>query len=185
MTDLAVGTADQQTTSEDTGLDQAGLEARLESHRVELTGYCYRMLGSSYEAEDAVQDTFIRAWKAYEKFQGRSSLRSWLYRIATNVCFDALDGRKRRATPMDMGPASTASSPLGPELPEERWVQPMPDGRVLPEAADPAELAVQRDSVRLAFVATLQHLPPKQRAVLILREVLQWPATEVAGLLET
>jgi len=192
MADLAVGTTpdvtlDTTTTpgEQDTGLDEVALTARLESHRVELTGYCYRMLGSSFEAEDAVQDTFVRAWKAYDRFQGRSSLRSWLYRIATNVCFDALDGRQRRATPMDMGPASTASTPLGPELPEERWVQPMPDGRVLPEAADPAEVAVQRDSVRLAFVATLQHLPPKQRAVLILREVLQWQATEVAGLLET
>jgi RNA polymerase sigma-70 factor (ECF subfamily) len=185
MTDLAVGTADQQTTSEDTGLDQAQLEARLESHRVELTGYCYRMLGSSFEAEDAVQDTFVRAWRAYDRFQGRSSLRSWLYRIATNVCFDALDGRQKRARPMDLGPASSADSALGPELPEERWIQPMPDGRVVPEGGDPADLAVQRDSVRLAFLATLQHLPPKQRAVLILREVLQWRATEVASLLET
>src|SRR3954453_21706674 len=147
MTDLAVGTAARQTTSEDTGLDQAQLEARLESHRVELTGYCYRMLGSSFEAEDAVQDTFVRAWRAYDRFQGRSSLRSWLYRIATNVCFDALDGRQKRARPMDLGPATNAAQPNLGQLPEATWITPIPDGRVLPAEADPAELAVARESV--------------------------------------
>lgn len=158
---------------------------QLESHRIELSGYCYRMLGSSFEAEDAVQDTMVRAWKAADRFEGRSSVRSWLYKIATNVCFDMLDGRRRRALPMDMGPATHADSVLGPPLPEVAWLQPVPDARVVPSAADPAEIAELRDSIRLAFVSALQLLPANQRAVLILREVLQWPAAEVAGLLET
>jgi RNA polymerase sigma-70 factor (ECF subfamily) len=162
----------------------ADLEARLEQHRVELTGYCYRMLGSAFEAEDAVQETMVRAWRAYDRFEGRAALRSWLYRIATNVCYDALNGRNRRARPMDLEAAQTAESPLGPPLPENTWIQPMPDGRVVPEG-DPAEVAVARDSIRLAFVAALQHLPPRQRAVLILREVLRWKAAEVATLLDT
>ena len=166
-------------------LDSHELELELEAHRTELTAYCYRMLGSAFEAEDAVQEALVRAWKAYDRFQGRSSLRSWLYRIATNVCFDLLDGRNRRALPMDMGPAQHADSALGPQLDELHWVGPMPDARVVPQDGDPAEVAVLRDSVRLAFVATLQHLPPRQRAVLILREVLQMPATEVADLLES
>jgi len=157
----------------------------LERHRIELTGFCYRMLGSAFEAEDAVQDTFVRAWRAYEKFEGRSSLRSWLYRIATNVCFDLLDGRSRRARPIDLGPAQTIGATLGAPLADERWLQPVPDARVIPEARDPAEVAELRDSVRLAFVAALQHLPPRQRAVLILREVLQWPASDVAEQLGT
>ena len=161
------------------------LDATLETHRVELTGYCYRMLGSAFEAEDAVQDTLVRAWKAAEKFEGRSSLRSWLYKIATNVCFDMLDGRQRRALPMDMGPARPASSGLPAPLPEVSWLQPIPDARVLPSEADPADIAELRDTVRLAFVTTLQLLPPNQRAVLILREVLAWPAAEVADLLGT
>jgi RNA polymerase sigma-70 factor, ECF subfamily len=161
------------------------LDATLETHRVELTGYCYRMLGSAFEAEDAVQDTLVRAWKAAEKFEGRSSLRSWLYKIATNVCFDMLDGRQRRALPMDMGPARPAADGLSAPLPEPAWLQPVPDVRVLPSGADPAEIAELRDSVRLAFVTTLQLLPPNQRAVLILREVLAWPAAEVAELLGT
>jgi len=166
-------------------LDSHELEHELEAHRIELTAYCYRMLGSGFEAEDAVQEALVRAWKAYDRFEGRSSLRSWLYRIATNVCFDLLDGRNRRALPMDMGPAQHADSTLGPQLDELHWVGPMPDSRVLPQDADPAEVAVLRDSVRLAFIAALQHLPPRQRSVLILREVLQWPAAEVAELLET
>jgi RNA polymerase sigma-70 factor, ECF subfamily len=161
------------------------LDATLETHRVELTGYCYRMLGSAFEAEDAVQDTLVRAWKAAEKFEGRSSLRSWLYKIATNVCFDMLDGRQRRALPMDMGPARPAADGLSAPLPEVAWLQPVPDVRVVPSEADPAEIAELRDSVRLAFVTTLQLLPPNQRAVLILREVLAWPAAEVAELLGT
>ena len=161
------------------------LDATLETHRVELTGYCYRMLGSAFEAEDAVQDTLVRAWKAAEKFEGRSSLRSWLYKIATNVCFDMLDGRQRRALPMDMGPARPAADGLSAPLPELAWLQPVPDVRVVPSAADPADIAELRDSVRLAFVTTLQLLPPNQRAVLILREVLAWPAADVADLLGT
>ena len=161
------------------------LSTQLEAHRRELTAYAYRMLGSAFEAEDAVQDTFVRAWRAFDRFEGRSALRSWLYRIATNVCLDMLTGRQRRARAMDLGPASTADQPLGPALPETAWIEPIPDGRVIPEAADPADLAVARESVRLAFVAALQHLPPRQRAVLILREVLRWKADEVAELLET
>lgn len=156
----------------------------MESHRRELTGYCYRMLGSGFEAEDAVQETMVRAWKAYDRFEGRSSLRSWLYRIATNVCLDMAAGPQRRARPMDLGPGSTADAILGPGLPEHNWVQPVADGRVLPEG-DPAEVAAARETIRLAFVAALQHLPPKQRAVLILREVLRWHADEVAELLDT
>jgi RNA polymerase sigma-70 factor (ECF subfamily) len=161
------------------------MELELETHRRELTGYCYRMLGSGFEAEDAVQETMVRAWKAIDRFEGRSALRSWLYRIATNVCLDMLQGPQRRARPMDLGPSSTADSFLGNQLPEHAWVQPIADGRVLPDDGDPAELAAARDSVRLAFVAALQHLPPKQRAVLILREVLRWQAAEVAELLGT
>ncbi|MEU1086966.1 sigma-70 family RNA polymerase sigma factor [Streptomyces sp. NPDC005892] len=161
------------------------VESRLEGHRVELTGYCYRMLGSAFEAEDAVQDTMVRAWRNFEKFEGRSSLRSWLYRIATNVCLDMLTAGNKRARPVDLsGPTPLAQAALNP-LPENTWLEPMPDGRVLPSPADPAEAAVARESVRLAFVAALQHLPPKQRVVLILREVLAWKASEVAELLDT
>ena len=160
------------------------VERQLESHRRELTGYCYRMLGSGFEAEDAVQETLVRAWKGMDQFEGRSAVRSWLYRIATNVCLDMLRGPQRRARPMDMGPALPAETPIGAMAPESLWVQPMADSRVLPEG-DPAEVATARDSVRLAFVAALQHLPARQRAVLILREVLRWQATEVAELLDT
>jgi RNA polymerase sigma-70 factor, ECF subfamily len=157
----------------------------LESYRRELTGYCYRMLGSVFEADDAVQEAMVRAWKAIDGFEGRSSLRSWLYRIATNVCLDMLRGRERRALAMDLGPSGTADSFLGTTRPENAWVTPIPDGRVLPEDGDPAELAATRESIKLAFVTALQHLPAKQRAVLILREVLRWQATEVAELLDT
>ncbi|HEX2178305.1 MAG TPA: sigma-70 family RNA polymerase sigma factor, partial [Actinomycetota bacterium] len=143
------------------------------------------MLGSAFEAEDAVQETFLKAWRSFERFEGRSSLKSWLYAIATNVCLDMLSGSQRRARPMDLGPAQSADSSLGPPLPEVTWIEPIPDGRVLPETADPAELAEIRDSVRLAFVAALQRLPARQRAVLLLREVLRWRATEVAELLGT
>jgi RNA polymerase sigma-70 factor (ECF subfamily) len=156
-----------------------------EQYRRELTGYCYRMLASFSEAEDAVQETMVRAWRKIDGFEGRSSLRSWLYRIATNVCLDMLRSRKRRAVAMDMGPASPADIPTLPdELPASHWVEPIADGRVLPEG-DPAAVVEARESIRLAFVAALQHLPPKQRAVLILREVLRWQATEVAELLDT
>jgi RNA polymerase sigma-70 factor (ECF subfamily) len=161
------------------------LELSLEDHRAELTAHCYRMLGSAFEAEDAVQETLIRAWRGFDRFEGRAAVRSWLYRIATNVCLDMLSGRGRRAMPMDLGPAQSADSPLSPPLPEVTWIEPIPDDRVLPEGADPAEVAELRETVRLAFVAALQHLPPRQRAVLILREVLRWKATEVAELLDT
>jgi len=163
----------------------ADVDIQLERYRTELTGYCYRMLGSAFEAEDAVQETMVRAWKAYDRFEGRSALRSWLYRIATNVCLDMLGASQRRARPMDLGPSSTADAALRPPLPETVWLGPVPDDRVLPESGDPAELAVARESVRLAFVAALQHLPAHQRAVLILREVLSWSASETAELLET
>ena len=143
------------------------------------------MLGSAFEAEDAVQETLVRAWRGLDRFEGRASLRSWLYRIATNVCLDALNGRNRRARPMDLGPAHPSSAPVGGTLPETTWIQPIPDDSVLPAHADPADLAVSRDTVRLAFIAALQHLPPQQRAVLILREVLSWRAAEVAHLLGT
>src|SRR5919112_3467855 len=158
---------------------------QLEQFHVELTGYCYRMLGSAFDAEDAVQETFIRAWRGLDRFEGRSKLRSWLYRIATNVCVDMLNGRKRRARPIDLGPASTADATLGERLGQDTWIQPVPDDRAVPSGGDPADVAVARESIRLAFVAALQHLPPRQRAVLILREVLRWHADEVAELLGT
>lgn len=158
----------------------------LEPFRRELTGYCYRMLGSGFEAEDAVQETMVRAWRRAEGFEGRSSLRSWLYRIATNVCIDMHRQVQRRARPMEMGPASPPDeSLLGPMLGEATWVTPLPDARVGPESTDPAAIAEYRESVRLAFVTALQHLPPRQRATLILCEVLRWQATEVAELLDT
>ena len=161
-----------------------GLEGELEQYRSELTAYCYRMLGSPFDAEDAVQDTFVRAWRAHERFEGRSSLRSWLYRIATNVCLDALNGRERRARPMDLGPAQAPLESNLHTLPETSWIQPIPDGLVGRDG-DPAEVTAARETIRLAFVAALQHLPPRQRAVLILCEVLRWQATEVAELLES
>ena len=157
----------------------------LEQHRRELTAYCYRMLGSSFETEDAVQETMVRAWRAIDGFEGRSSVRSWLYRIATNVCLDMLRSSQRRARPMDLGPASTTAAFDGDQRPECTWIEPIPDGRVLPTEGDPAEIAAERESVRLAFVTALQHLPARQRAVLILREVLHWHADEVAELLDS
>ena len=156
----------------------------LAPYRRELTGYCYRMLGSAFEAEDAVQETYIRAWRGYERFEGRAALRSWLYRIATNVCLDMLGSRERRARPMDLGPAREPVISNLNTLPEVTWIEPMPTGLVVPEG-DPAEVAVARESIKLAFVAALQHLPPRQRAVLVLCEVLRWQATEVAELLDT
>ncbi len=155
----------------------------LEQHRRELTGYCYRMLGSGFEAEDAVQETMVRACRAADSFEGRSSLRSWLYRIATNVCLDLLQGRQRRAQPMDFGPSGSADAFTRAVRPDDAWLQPVPDASVMPTDGDPAELAATRESIRLAFVAALQHLPARQRAVLILREVLRWKAEEVAELL--
>ncbi|WP_237104876.1 RNA polymerase subunit sigma-70 [Nonomuraea sp. MG754425] len=157
----------------------AGLADELERHRAELTGYCYRMLGSGFEAEDAVQEAFVRAWRTYDPQRG--PLRAWLFHLATNACFDLLRGPQRRARAMDLGPAAVPGAALGEPLPENRWVQPVPDARVL----DPADLAVTRETVRLAFVAALHHLPPRQRAVLILRDVLRWSAAETAALLAT
>ena len=159
--------------------------ADLEQYRTELTGYAYRMLGSAFEAEDAVQETMVRAWKALDRFEGRSQLRSWLYRIATNVCLDMLSSRQRRARPMDLGPATSADQPLPEPLAEHAWIEPVPDSVVVPSGGDPADVTIARESIRLAFMAALQHLPPKQRAVLILREVLRWRASEVAELLDT
>ena len=162
------------------------LEDQLEQHRAELRAYCYRMLGSPFEAEDAVQETFIRAWRGFERFEGRAALRSWLYRIATNVSLDMLNGRERRARPMDLGPAREPVESNLNTLPEVTWIEPIPDdGLVFSPAADPADVAVSRETIRLAFVAALQHLPPRQRAVLILCEVLRWKASEVAELLDT
>jgi RNA polymerase sigma-70 factor (ECF subfamily) len=160
-----------------------GLE--LERHRTELTGFCYRMLGSVFDAEDAVQETLVRAWRNLDRFEGRASLRSWLYRIATNVCMDMLNSRQRRARPMDLGPAREPVEANLNALPEITWIEPVPDVLTVPEDGDPAEVAQARETIRLAFVAALQHLPPRQRAVLILCEVLRWKASEVAELLET
>jgi len=181
MTELA--TTDPMVTPAATS--RADPADQLEQYRAELTGYAYRMLGSAFEAEDAVQETLIRAWRGLDRFEGRAALRSWLYRIATNVCLDMLSSRQRRARPMDLGPALTADNALGAALPEERWIEPIPDARAMPAGGDPAAVTELRETIRLAFVAALQHLPPRQRAVLILREVLQWQATEVAELLDT
>jgi RNA polymerase sigma-70 factor, ECF subfamily len=157
----------------------------LDQYRRELTGYCYRMLGSAFEADDAVQEIMVRAWKAADSFEGRSAVRSWLYRIATNVCLDQLRSRKRRALAMDLGPSSTADAFTGATRPGNTWIEPIPDGRVLPDDGDPAEVTADRETIRLAFITALQHLPARQRAVLILREVLRWQASEVAELLDT
>jgi RNA polymerase sigma-70 factor, ECF subfamily len=156
------------------------VQLEAEQFRVELTGYAYRMLGAAAEAEDAVQETLLRAWQHAGRFDpGRGTLRTWLYGIATNVCLDMLRSAQRRAWAVDLGPATEP----GASLPREAWVRPIADERVLPD--DPAEHAVRRESVRLAFIAALQRLSPRQRAVLILRDVLSWPAREVADLLDT
>ena len=157
----------------------------LERYRRELVGYCYRMLGSIHEAEDAVQETMLRAWRALARFDDRGGLRPWLYRIATNVCLDLVKGRPRRALPVEVAPAGTPEGRLVDGRPELTWISPAPDGIILPPDGDPAEQVVSRESVRLAFIAALQHLSPRQRAVLILRDVLRWKASEVALLLET
>ncbi len=174
MTSVALGPTDE-------------LDPRLLEHRRELTGYCYRMLGSVFDAEDAVQETMVRAWRGLADFEGRSALRSWLYRIATNVCLDQLNGRQRRALPMDLAgdPYPPVPASLAGRRPMTAWIEPVLDRQVLPEDNDPAEQAVVRETIRLAFVAALQHLPPRQRAVLILREVLRWKAEEVATLLDS
>ena len=165
---------------------QQDLEQQLEQHRKALTGYCYRMLGSIFEAEDAVQETMVRAWRSHSSFEGRSAFKSWLYKIATNVCLDMLQGRERRARPMDFGDAQApVIENLGGHLPEATWILPAPDGRVMPEGGDPAEMAAARETLKLAFLSVVQHLPPRQRAVLILCEVLRWKASETAELLGT
>ena len=156
----------------------------LEQHRSELTAYCYRMLGTPFDAEDAVQDAFVRAWRSRDRFEGRAAMRSWLYRIATNVCLDMLKSRERRARPMDLGPSSEPIEANLHTRSETTWIEPIPELQVAPEG-DPADVTVARESIKLAFIAALQRLPAKQRAVLILREVLRWEATEVAELLET
>jgi RNA polymerase sigma-70 factor (ECF subfamily) len=155
----------------------------LEVHRRSLTGHCYRMLASSTDAEDAVQETMVRAWRALDRFDGRAALRTWLYRIATNVCLDMLNERSRRERPMALGPSGTIDDEL---VVRDRmhWLEPVPDARALPASADPGELAVLKQSIRLAFVAALQHLPPRQRAALLLTEVLGLSAAEVAETLE-
>jgi RNA polymerase sigma-70 factor, ECF subfamily len=159
--------------------------ADLEPYRRALTGYCYRMLGSAFEADDAVQETMVRAWRSIDGYESRGPLEAWLFRIATNVCLNALRDRQRRARPIDLAPSSPATAALGPAQPAERWVEPMPDARLIAPEADPPEAAAVQESVRLAFVAALQLLPPRQRAVLILRDVLRWHTDEVATLLET
>jgi RNA polymerase sigma-70 factor (ECF subfamily) len=171
-----------------TAIAEDGLELTLglEAHRTELIGYCYRMLGSAFEAEDAVQETLWRAWHNQHRFDARRApLRSWVYSIATNVCVDMLRSSQRRARPMDLSPEAVPGPSLGAPLPETAFVQPIPDSRILQATGDPAELAAHRDTIRLAFVAALQYLPPRQRAVLILRDVLCWSAHEVAQLLDT
>lgn len=170
------------TSATTSGID---LESEFGRLRRELTGYCYRMLGSGAEAEDAVQETMVRAWKAIDRFEGRSSLRSWLYRIATNVCMDMHRAPQRRARPMDLTESSTVSSARLRTQPENTFVQPIADERVIDVDGDPADVAAARESIRLAFVAALQHLPARQRAVLVLCEVLKWPAADTATLLDS
>jgi RNA polymerase sigma-70 factor (ECF subfamily) len=156
---------------------------QLETHRTALVGHCYRMLGSPFDAEDAVQETMVRAWRGLDRFDGRASLQTWLYRIATNVCLDALSDRTRRSRPIEEGPAGTVSDELQAR-PRTHWLEPIADAEAIPADGDPLELAMLRQSTRLAFVAALQHLPPRQRAALLLSEVLGWSAAEVAGCLD-
>lgn len=168
----------------ETAVSTAADLGELEQYRAQLTSYCYRMLGSPFDAEDAVQDALVRAWRSRDRFEGRSALRSWLYRIATNVCIDMIKSKQRRVRPLELGPAK---APVVENLnvrPEATWLEPIPIELIAPDP-DPADVAVEKESVRLALVAALQHLPAKQRAVLILREVLRWEATEVAELLDT
>jgi RNA polymerase sigma-70 factor (ECF subfamily) len=158
---------------------------QLEPLRRELTGYCYRMLASPFDAEDAVQETLLRAWRGLSRFEDRSGLRPWLYRIATNVCFDMLKSRTRRALPAEVTPAATGQFVMGAPRSEATWIAPISDELVAAPDPDPGDVAVSRESIRLAFIAALQHLAPRQRAVLILRDVLRWQASEVAEFLET
>lgn len=166
--------------------DTVEFARRTEPFRPELLAHCYRMLGSAADAEDLVQETFLRAWRSYDRFEGRSSLRSWLYRIATNACLTALEHRGRRALPSSLGsPSAQPDAPPGPADPDVAWLQPIPDGLVTHESQDPATIVASRETLRLALIASLQYLPPRQRAVLILREVLAFPAAEVAAMLDT
>jgi len=168
----------------ETAVSTAADLGELEQYRAQLTSYCYRMLGSPFDAEDAVQDALVRAWRSRDRFEGRSALRSWLYRIATNVCIDMIKSKQRRIRPQELGPAQ---EPVESNLnwkPDVAWLEPIPVQLIAPDP-DPADVAVEKESVRLALVAALQHLPAKQRAVLILREVLRWEASEVAQLLDT
>src|SRR5436305_3512772 len=180
---ISAGTRSMSFVEQATTRSAPGHEAQLEQHRRELTGYCYRMLGSPFEAEDAVQETMLRAWRSLDRFEGRAALRSWLYRIATNGCLDAIEGRNRRARPMDLGPAHEPIEVNLNTLPEVTWIEPIPLSMVAPD--DPAQAAEDRETLRLAFVAALQHLPAKQRAALILCQVLRWKASEAAELLDT
>jgi RNA polymerase sigma-70 factor (ECF subfamily) len=166
--------------------DADGFASRTEKFRRELLAHCYRMLGSVDEAEDLVQETYLRAWRSYGTFEGRSSLRVWLYRIATNACLTAIEHRGRRALPSGLGaPSDDPDGPAGPVDPDVAWLQPIPDALVTPESEDPAMIVATRESLRLALIASLQYLPARQRAVLILREVLAFPAAEVAIMLDT
>jgi RNA polymerase sigma-70 factor (ECF subfamily) len=158
--------------------------AALHEHRAAITGHCYRMLGSAVDADDAVQETMVRAWRNLDRFEGRASVRTWLYRIATNVCLDALADRARRVQPLEEGGPGTVNDALV-ERPRAHWLEPIPDAAAIPADTDPAEQAILRESIRLAFVAAVQHLPPKQRAALLLTDVLGWSAAEVAEALET
>ncbi|MDK1476779.1 sigma-70 family RNA polymerase sigma factor [Streptomyces sp. 549] len=153
--------------------------------RRELLAHCYRMLGSVHDAEDLVQETYLRAWRAYDRFEGRSSMRTWLHRIATNTCLDALESRSRRPLPTGLGAPSSDPSDTLVEQGEVPWLEPVPDAMVGAAGADPAAVVTSKESIRLAFVAALQHLPPRQRAVLLLRDVLKWRAAEVAELMDT
>lgn len=178
MTEVTIST-DRSAAPGDRTLD-------LEVHRRALTGYCYRMLGSASEAEDAVQETFVRAWRAWERFEGRSSVATWLHRIATNVCIDMNRSPQRRARPVDLGPQRPPDPVhLADTLPPGSWITPVPDEAVVDPHGDPADLAAHRDTIRLAFVSALQHLPPKQRAALVLCDVFRWSADDTAALLET
>jgi RNA polymerase sigma-70 factor (ECF subfamily) len=154
--------------------------------RPELLAHCYRMLGSVHDAEDLVQETYLRAWRAYDSFEGRSSLRHWLYRIATSACLTALGHHSRRVVPAGLGgPSTDPAAPTGPAGPEISWVEPLPDPPRGPHGDDPAAIVAARGSVRLALIVALQQLAPRQRAVIILRDVLAWRAAEVAELLDT
>jgi RNA polymerase sigma-70 factor (ECF subfamily) len=158
---------------------------RAEPYRRELLAHCYRMLGSVHDAEDLVQETYLRAWRAYDRFEERSSLRTWLYRIATSACLTALESRSRRPLPTGLGAPSADPEAELAQQPEVPWLEPIPDAMVADGPADPAVIVTSRDSIRLALIAALQHLPPRQRTVLLLREVLSWPAADVAELLGT